>query len=138
MSEPEISNEGLSEFFKAIKERYESLNANERFKEEFKDRNFKILLNPRDREYAALVTVENAIVSVEGIKNTPKENISKEKLGWDSYMKTTRKTFKEIGDGTLSSRDIRKKVLSRKIKVKGLKYLALFSQMSALRREDTK
>lgn len=138
MSEPEISIERLSEFAKSIKEGYESLNTNEKFKEQFKDANFKILLNPKDREYAALVTVENGIVSVGGIKNTPKENVSKEKLGWDSYMKTTRQTFKEIGDGTLSSRDIRRKVLARKIKVKGLKYLASFSQMSALRRGDTK
>ncbi|MFX1301831.1 MAG: hypothetical protein ACFFBV_05110 [Promethearchaeota archaeon] len=53
-------------------------------------------------------------------------------------MKTTRQIFKDIRDGTLSSRDIREKVLARKIKVKGLKYLASFSQMSALRRGDTK
>ncbi|MFX0135547.1 MAG: hypothetical protein ACFFDN_18020 [Candidatus Hodarchaeota archaeon] len=138
MSESEISIKGLSEFVKSIKEGYESLNNNETFKKEFKDANFKILLNPEDKEYAALVTVKNGIVSVEGIKNSPKENISKEKLGWDSYMKTKRQTFKEIGDGTLSSRDIRRKVLARKIKVKGLKYLASFSQMSALRRGEPK
>lgn len=53
-------------------------------------------------------------------------------------MKTTRQTFKEIGDGTLSSSDIKRKVFARKIKVKGLKHLALFSQMSALRRGDAK
>lgn len=67
MSELERSIEGLSEFVKAIKEGYESLNTNEKFKEEFKDANFKILLNPKDREYAALITVENGTVSVGGI-----------------------------------------------------------------------
>ena len=135
MSEQEISGEESSEFIKSIKEGYESLNANEKFKEQFKDTSFKILLNPTDREFAALITVDKGIVSVEGIKNVPIENIKKETLGWDSYMKTTRQIFKEIGDGTLSSRGIRKKVLTRKIKVKGLKYLASFSKMSALRRE---
>ncbi|MFX1301830.1 MAG: hypothetical protein ACFFBV_05105 [Promethearchaeota archaeon] len=49
MSELERSINGLSEFVKAIKEGYELLNANEKFKEEFKDANFKILLNPKDR-----------------------------------------------------------------------------------------
>jgi len=136
MSEPELSTKKLSDFIKAIKEGYESLNSNEKFKEQFKDENFKILLNPTDREYAALITVENGTVSVKGIKNTPKGNIQKEVLGWDSYMKTTRQIFKDIGEGTLSSRDIRRKVLARKIKVKGLKYLSSFSQMSALRRGD--
>ena len=136
MSKLELGIEKLSEFVKSIKERYESLNANEKFKEQFKDSNFKILLNPTDREYAALITVDNGTVSIEGMKNTPKDNIKKDALGWDSYVKTTRQTFKEIGDGILSSRDIRKKVLTRKIKVKGLKYLASFSQMSALRRGE--
>ncbi|MFX0080290.1 MAG: hypothetical protein ACFE94_00905 [Candidatus Hodarchaeota archaeon] len=135
MSVQDIGSEEMSEFVKSIKERYESLNINEKFKEQFKESNFKILLNPTDREYAALVTVENGIVSVGGMKNTPKDNLKKDVVGWDSYIKTTRQTFKEIGDGTLSSRDIRRKVLARKIKVKGLKYLASFSQMSALRRE---
>lgn len=136
MSEQEIGSGELSEFVKSIKKGYESLNTNEKFKEQFKDANFKILLNPKDREYAALITVENGIVSVGGIKNTPKDNIMKNRLGWDSYMKTTRQIFKEIGDGILSSRDIRRKVLARKIKVKGLKNLASFNQMSALRRGD--
>ncbi|MFX0029936.1 MAG: hypothetical protein ACFE8B_12045 [Candidatus Hermodarchaeota archaeon] len=136
MSEQEISDVESSEFVKAIKEGYESLNTNEKFKEQFRDINFKLLLNPTDRDFAALITVDKGIVSVEGIKNTPKEKISKEVLGWDSYVKTTRQTFKEIGDGTLSSSDIRKKVLTRKIKVKGLKYLVSFGKMSALRRGE--
>ena len=136
MSEPELSIENLSEFVKTIKEGYESLNSNEKFREQFKDENFKILLNPTDRESAALITVKNGTVSVEGTKNTPKENIKKEVLGWDSYMNITMQIFKEMGDGTLSSRDIRRKVLARKIKVKGLRYLSSFSQMNALRRGD--
>ena len=136
MSEQEKSSEESSKFVKSVKERYESLNTNEKFKEQFKDINFKILLNPTDRDYAALITVDKGIVYVEGIKNTPKEKISKEVLGWDSYMKTTRQTFKEIGDGTLSSRNIRKIVLTRKIKVKGLKHLASFNKMSVLRRGE--
>jgi hypothetical protein len=136
MSESEISAVESSEFVKSIKEGYESLNTNEKFKEQFKDANFKILLNPTDRDYAVLITVDKGTVYVEGIKNTPKEKIDKEALGWDSYMKTTRQIFKDIGDGTLTSKDIRKKVLTRKIKVKGLKYLASFSKMSALRRGE--
>ncbi|MFX1327400.1 MAG: hypothetical protein ACFE91_04565 [Promethearchaeota archaeon] len=136
MSEPDLNIEGLSEFVKSIKERYESLNTNVKFKEQFKDDSVKILLNPTDVEYAALIEVDKGTISVTGVKNTPKENVKKEKLGWDSYMKTTRQIFKEIGDGTLSGKDIRRKVLARKIKVKGLKHLASLSQMSALTRGE--
>ncbi|MFX0034998.1 MAG: hypothetical protein ACFE9I_05070 [Candidatus Hermodarchaeota archaeon] len=136
MSEPDLSIEELSEFVKAIKERYELLNTNEKFKEQFKEECIKILLNPTDAENAALIEVDKGTISVRSVKNVPKENVKKEKLGWDSYMKTTRQIFKEIGDGTLSGKDIRRKVLARKIKVKGLKHLASLSQMSALTRGE--
>ncbi|MFX1297205.1 MAG: hypothetical protein ACFFD2_20425 [Promethearchaeota archaeon] len=132
MSEQERGIEESSEFFNSIKDHYELLNTNEKFKDQFKGTNFKLLLNPTDRDYAALITVDNGTVSVEGIKNASKENLKKETLGWDSSIKTKIQIFKEMGEGTLSSSDIRKMILKRKIKVKGLKELALFSDMSAL------
>ncbi|MFX0057944.1 MAG: hypothetical protein ACFE85_16180 [Candidatus Hodarchaeota archaeon] len=136
MSEMEMGIE--NEFVKSIRENYEALNDNEIFKEQFKDDTFKILLNPSDGEYAALIKVNKGIVAVEGIKNSPKENIEKETLGWDSLMETARQTFKDIGDGKLSSRGIRMKVLARKIKVSGLKHLSSFSRMAAIRRDSKK
>lgn len=129
----ESENIELDEFVESIKNSYESLNNNPKFKDEFKDATFKILLNPEDGQLAALIRINTGIVSVKGIRNKPKENIKKEELGWDGYMKTTRQTFKDIGEGKLTSKDIRKKVLTRKIKVKGLKYMTFFSRMSALR-----
>lgn len=129
----ESENIELDEFVESIKNSYESLNNNPKFKDEFKDATFKILLNPEDGQLAALIRINTGIVSVKGIRNKPKENIKKEELGWDGYMKTTRQTFKDIGEGKLTSKDIRKKVLTRKIKVKGLKYMASFSRMAALR-----
>ena len=134
MSEQELGREIDDEFVKSIKKNYEPLNSNDNFNEQFKDSTFKILLNPKDGQYAALISVDNGKVSVHGMKNTPKELISKEIVGWDGYMQTTRQTFKKIGDGTLTSKDIRKKFLTRKIKGKGLEYLRYLSQMSALRR----
>lgn len=134
MSEQELGREIDDEFVKSIKKNYELLNNSEDFNEQFKDSTFKILLNPKDGQYAALISVDNGKVSVHGMKNAPKENISKEIVGWDGFMQTTRQTFKEIGDGTLSAKDIRKKFITRKIKGKGLEYLKYLSQMSALRR----
>ena len=134
MSEQELGREIDDEFVKSIKKTYESLNNIEKFKEQFKDSTFKILLNPKDGDFAALILVDKGTVSVDGMENTPKENISKEIVAWDGFMQTTRQTFKEIGDGTLSGKDIRKKFLTRKIKGKGLEYLRYLSQMSALRR----
>ena len=135
MAIQEMGSEIEDEFVKSIKKNYESLNNNENFREQFKDKTFKILLNPKDGKFAALISVDQGSVSVHGMKNTPKEDISKVMVGWDGYMQTTRQTFREIGDGTLSSKDVRKRFLMRKIKGKGLEYLRYLSQMSALRRD---
>jgi hypothetical protein len=42
----------------------------------------RVLLNNKEGEWAVLITVINNNITVEGIKNQPKENISREKLKW--------------------------------------------------------
>jgi len=123
-------------FADGIKKVYGPLNNIEAFKEKYKEDSFKILLNPKDGNYAALITVDHGTLTVEGIENKPKDNLDKKTLNWDASMKTKIQMFKDIGDGKLSSKDITKKVITGKIKVKNPKFLVKFSELGAILRED--
>jgi hypothetical protein len=115
---------------------YNPLNSIDKFKEKFADETFKILLNPKDGEYAALITVNKGTVSIEGIENNDKKDLTEEKLGWNGMMKTTKALFEEIGDGKLSQNDIIKKVVARKIKMKNPKILVKLTEMAAFLESD--
>ena len=122
-------------FAEAILNTYGPLNNNEKFKEKYADKSFKILLNPKDGKYAALIDVTNGAVSVNGLDNQDKKNLDQKELGWDGFMQTTLALFDEIGKGNLSQSDIVKKVVARKIKMKNVKIVAKLSEMGALLRE---
>jgi hypothetical protein len=122
-------------FAEAILNTYGPLNNNEKFKEKYAEKSFKILLNPKDGKYAALITVNNGVVSVCGIDNQDKKNIDQKELGWDGFMQTTIALFDEIGKGNLSQSDIAKKLVTRKIKMKNVKIVAKLSEMGALLKE---
>jgi len=115
---------------------YNPLNSIDKFKEKFADETFKILLNPKDGQYAALISVNKGTVSVEGIENNDKKGLTEEKLGWNGMMKTTKALFEEIGDGKLSQSDIIKKVVARKIKMKNPKFLIKLTEMADILRSD--
>jgi len=115
---------------------YNPLNSIDKFKEKFAKESFKILLNPKDGEYAALITVNKGTVLVEGIENKDKKDLTEESLGWDAMMKTTKALFEEIGEGKLSQSDIIKKVVARKIKMKNPKFLIKLTEMAAFLESD--
>lgn len=119
-------------FPEAILNNYGPLNSIEKFKEKYADKSFKILLNPKDGQFTALITVDTGVVTVEGIDNQDKKNLDKKNLGWDGIMQTTLALFDEIGKGNLSRSDIVKKVVARKIKMKNIKIVAKLSEMSVL------
>ena len=123
-------------FADSIKKIYEPLNESEKFKEKYKEEQFKILLNPKDGEYAALLSVNKGNITVESIKNKPKQNLDKETLGWDGFLQTKIEIFKDIGDGKLKGGDIVKKVVTGKIKVKGPKFLTQFAELGSLLKEE--
>ena len=127
------SKEGT--FAETIANIYEPLNSNEKFKEKYKNDTFKILLNPKDGKFAALITIDNGTLSVESIENTSKKNLDQKVLGWDGLMYTTKELFSSIGKGELSTGDIAKKVVTRKIKVKNTKILTKFSELGSILRE---
>ncbi len=132
MSETNSINVKEGTFAEAILNTYGPLNTIEKFKEKYADKSFKILLNPKDGQYAALIAVDKGVLTVEGIENQNKKSLEQNELGWDGFMQTTLALFDEIGKGNLSQSDIVKKVVARKIKMKNIKMVAKLSEMSAL------
>ena len=132
ISETNSSNVKEGTFAEAILNTYGPLNSIDKFKEKYADKSFKILLNPKDGQYAALITVDSGILTVNGIHNQDKKKLDQKELGWDGFMQTTLALFDEIGEGNLSQSDIVKKVVARKIKMKNIKMVAKLSEMSAL------
>ena len=104
------------------------LNDNEKFKEKYKDIQRKILLNAVDGKYAALITIDNGAVDVEGIVNKQKEDLKQDVLGWEAKLETTTEIFFKLASGELGTGASLIKILTRKLKIKGLnKILELFA-----------
>ncbi len=136
MSESKLGKVKEGTYPEGVFNLYNPLNSIDKFKEKFAKESFKILLNPKDGEYAALVTVDKGVVSVEGIENKDKKDLTVEKLGWDGMMKTTKALFEDIGDGKMSQSDIIKKVVARKIKMKAPKFLLKLTEMQSFLKSD--
>jgi len=112
----------LKGFAKVVAKEVEVLNTIEQFKEDFKDSELKILLNAKDGKYAALLVIDKGKVYVEGIENNPKANISKKALGWDGLLKTKTEVFVDLlGGGDISMGSIIWKIITFRIKIKGIK-----------------
>jgi len=112
----------LKGFAKVVAKEVEVLNTIEQFKEDFKDSELKILLNAKDGKFAALLVIDKGKVYVEGIENNPKSNMSKKALGWDGLLQTKTEVFVELlGGGDISTGSIIWKILTFRIKIKGIK-----------------
>ncbi|TXT62861.1 MAG: hypothetical protein BAJALOKI3v1_480004 [Promethearchaeota archaeon] len=122
----------LRGFAKVISQQLEPLNDNEEFKKKFKDTNLKILLNAVDGRYAALIKIKEGTVEVDGIKNNEKENLTKEALGWDGRLATTTNLFFKIATGELSTISMIGKIITRKIKIKGISKVLALTEIFAL------
>ena len=112
----------LKGFANIVAKQVEPLNENEKFKEKYKDTELKILLNAKDGKYAALLVIDKGKIYVEGIENNPKSNIKKKNAGWDGLFQTTTPMFLEIlGSENVSMGKIIGKILTFKIKIRGIK-----------------
>ncbi|GAH25358.1 hypothetical protein ES705_03592 [subsurface metagenome] len=112
----------LKGFAKVVAKEVEVLNTIEQFKEDFKDSELKILLNAKDGKYAALLVIDKGKVYVESIENKPKENIKKKYAGWDGFLEAKMQLFVELlGGGDISMGSIIWKILTFRIKIKGIK-----------------
>ena len=96
------------------------LNNNRRFQRHFRHKNLKLLLNCPDWVYAALVIIEKGVVRVEGIKNTPSENIHRDVLQWDGYLEMNILLYSAVLTRRISLIEMAKAWLKGEIKIKGI------------------
>jgi hypothetical protein len=112
----------LRGFAGIVSKQVEPLNEIEKFREDFKERELKILLNAKDGKWAAMLIIDHGKIYVEGIKNEPKENIKKKNAGWDGLLQTKTETFVDLlGGENLSMGSIVAKILTFRIKIRGIK-----------------
>jgi len=122
MSENETNKKRLKGFPKIVSKEVEPLNTIEKFKEDYKDKVIKILLNPKDGKQAALLLIDHGQIYVESIDNNPKKNIKKKVVGWDGFFQTDTKTFADLlGGGDITVGQIVGKLLTGKAKIRGIK-----------------
>lgn len=98
----------------------EPLNENLKFKEQFKRKKRKYLINASNLNYAALITLDNGTLIIEGVRNKPKSNLKKKILGWDGYISMNSQIFLALAMDKISLLNIGLKWLTRKVKIKGL------------------
>ena len=120
----------LRGFASIVAKQVEPLNELEKFKEKFKDTEVKVLLNAKDGKWAALMIIDKGKIYVEGIKNNPKENLKKKNAGWDGLLQTTTPIFLELlGSSELSMGKVIRKIISGKIKIRGIKHVLILLQL---------
>ncbi|MFO8018174.1 MAG: hypothetical protein R6U96_06025 [Promethearchaeia archaeon] len=122
----------LRGFAGVIQKQLSPLNDNEKFQHIFEDEEITYLLNATDGRYAALVTVDHGTITVEGIKNKNKKELKKKVLGWDAKMECPIELFLELAMGKLSTWGMLKKIITRKMKIRGPRKLMKLQKMFAL------
>jgi len=112
----------------------EPLHKSEKFKEKFKDTELKVLLNAKDGKYAALLVIDKGTILVEGIKNNPKKNLKKKVVGWDGLLQSKTAIFVEIlqSNDRISVRKVVGKILTGRIKIRGIKHVLVLLQLFKL------
>lgn len=93
----------------------------EKFKHKFEDKHLRVLLNPLDGRYAALITIDNGNLEIDSIKNKEEDKLSQEELNWDGKLETTTDLFFKLSMGELSTAKIVWKWIIRDIKIKNYK-----------------
>jgi hypothetical protein len=111
----------LRGFAGVVSKQIEPLNNVDKFKEDFKERKVKILLNATDGKNAALIVIDKGTIYVEAVDNKSKENLKKKNAGWDGRIQAKLNDFIELlTSEDLSVGSVVAKVLTFKIRIRGL------------------
>ena len=105
------------------------LNEKEKFREKFAKTQLKIIINASNLNYAALMIIDKGTVDVQSIPNKPKENLSKDNVGWDAFLEMNAAVFLAFSMKRLSLPGMAKLVLKREVRLKGLRKLMALMQM---------
>ena len=118
------------EFAGVIAQQLEPVNEKKRFKEKFKlYENFRLIINASDARYAALVIIDKGTLVVEGIRKKEKDVIKNLKKECDGYLEMSIDLFFKMAMGELSKAGFAKKLVTRKIKVKGPKNVTILDKL---------
>lgn len=119
----------LRGFAATLGNRLEFVKEIEEFKEFSKNISVKLLLNPLDGKFAALITIDKGTLNIEGIRNDDPSNLKKKKLGWNGKMAMKLQIFMELAAGMIPQGKLLKMVAMRKIKVRGLIYFIILQKL---------
>ncbi|HUT80236.1 MAG TPA: aminotransferase class III-fold pyridoxal phosphate-dependent enzyme [Candidatus Bathyarchaeia archaeon] len=108
------------------------LNLNEKFKKEYSNDKYSLLLVAKDDPHAIKLDVANGHVIFTPINNT-KEEINKIKKECQGAIITSRPTFLGLGVGKTKPL---KAILQGRLKIKGLKYVQKFTKYFSLLRTE--
>ena len=106
-----------------------AINNNSKFKEQYADTKMSFLYNLTDQRYAALITIENGNLDVKGIRND-KETLKE--LEVDGMLACPAGLFFDFSSGKLSKAASLLKMLTGKLKVKGMKKMQELAKIMAL------
>ena len=112
---------------------FEPLNDNDKFKEMFVNTHLKILINAPNVNYAALISIDGGEIRVKSIPNKPRDNLEKAIIGWNAYLEMDTSIFLAFAMKRLSLIGMAKKIITRKVKLRGFrKLLGLMKIMKIL------
>jgi len=112
------------------------INDLKKFQDEFSNIDTKILLNAINVDHAALIIIKNSTLTVKSIENKPKEKLNKKVLGWDALLEMDTQTFLAVSMKKISMLSMLKKILTGKIKVKGIRKVLILLKILALLDEE--
>ena len=115
-----------------VAKQMEPLETNEIFIKKYGTLKMKVLLNAVDSKYAAVVSFDEGKIDIEGIKNTDKKALKKKVLGWNAKLATKTEIFLNLAMGKVGLGKIGRYVITRKLKIKGVKNLLKLMDMFAI------
>ena len=115
-----------------VAKQMDPLESNEIFQKKYGNLKMKVLLNAVDSKYAALVSFNEGKIEIDGIKNTDKKALKKKVLGWNAKLATKTEIFLNLAMGKIGLGKIGLYVITRKMKLKGVKNLLKLMDMFAI------
>ena len=106
-----------------------AINTSSKFKEQYADAKMSFLYNLTDQKYAALITIENGKLDVKNVRND-KEELNK--LEVDAKIACPAGLFFDFSAGKLSKGAALVKMLTGKLKIKGMNKMKELEKIMAL------
>jgi hypothetical protein len=102
----------------------------EKVDELIKGKRTKVLFNPKDGKWAALITIDKGEIEVKGIKNTPKKSLKRKNLLWWGYLEAPMKYY--LNAGNTSSFQWFLRMITWRTKLRGIPHLRFIGEITKL------